>query len=69
MFQCHITSVLSSIPRKVIEVDDILVSGIDDIDHLNNLGKVFTILEEMGATVNTGKCKFFTSEVEYQIYC
>ena len=48
-----------------MKVDDILVSGVNDADHLNNLSKVFHVLEEMGATVNKKKFKFFASEVDY----
>ena len=44
---------------------NILVPGENDEDHLDNLDKVFAVLEEMGATVNKKKCKFFASEVEY----
>ena len=55
IFQRHITSALSSIPRTVVKVDDIFVSGANDEDHLSNLDKVFAVLEEMGATVNKKK--------------
>ena len=65
IFQRHITNALNGIPRTVVKVDDILVSGVNDADHLNNLSKVFHVLEEMGATVNKKKCKFFASEVDY----
>ena len=65
IFQRHITSALSSIPRTVVKVDDILVSGENDADHLDNLNKVFTVLNNMGATVNKKKCNFFAPQVEY----
>ena len=65
IFQRHITSALSSIPRTVVKVDDILVFGANYEDHLCNLDKVFAVLEEIGATVNTRKCKFFEFQVEY----
>ena len=65
IFQRHIIQALSGIERTVVKIDDILVSGISDDDHLNNLNKVFKILEEMGATINIKKCSFFAQQVEY----
>ena len=55
IFQCHITSALNFIPRTVVKIDDILVSGANDEDHLDNLDKIFAVLEEMGATINKKK--------------
>ena len=59
IFQRHVENALSGVVRTVVKVDDILVSAVDDADHLANLSKVFQILEDMGATVNRSKCKFF----------
>ena len=56
IFQRHVVNALSGIERTVVKVDDILVSGVDDADHLVNLGKVFDRINKMGATVNKKKC-------------
>ena len=52
IFQRHVENALSIVATTVVKVDNILVSGLDDTDHLANLSKVFQILEDMGATVN-----------------
>ena len=59
IFQRHVVNALSGIERTVVKVDDILVSGVDDADHLVNLGKVFDRINQMGATVNKKKVLFF----------
>ena len=63
IFQRHVVNALSGIERTVVKADDILVSGVDDADHLVNLGKVFDRINQMGATVNKKKCCFFADEV------
>ena len=45
--------------------DDILVSGKDDAEHLENLSRVFEKLTELGLTLKTSKCNFFQSSIEY----
>ena len=65
IFQRHVVNALSGIERTVVKVDDILVSGVDDADHLVNLGKVFDRINQTGVTVNKTKCCFFADEVEY----
>ena len=55
----------SGIFQRYRKCDDILVTGQNDEDHLRNLASVFNVLEEIGATINKRKCKFFANEIEY----
>ena len=65
IFQKLIESQLKGISKTVIKIDDVLLSGCDDDEHLENLCKVFEVLENMGVTVNAEKCRLFEKEVEY----
>ena len=46
-------------------MDDIIVTGEDDAEHLRNLETVFRRLSEAGLRVNRLKCNFFQEHVEY----
>ena len=48
-----------------MRVGDILVTGKNDIEHLNNLGRVIQKLSEAGLTVKPSKCYFLQDEVTY----
>ena len=56
---------LSHIPFVKVRVDDILISGVNDDEHLRNLSLVLKILKESGLRVKQKKCGFMTSEVIY----
>ena len=65
IFQRFIENALANIPYTATKVDDILISGKTDADHLENIENVFRVLKEVGATVNKKKCMFFVKEIEY----
>ena len=65
IFQRFIENKLSNIPCTVVKIDDILITGKNDKEHLKNIEKVLEILNEVGATVNKSKCLFFANETEY----
>ena len=67
IFQREMDKRLSGIPFVKVRVDDILVSGKDDQDHLKNLYAVFDKLNEAGLTVNGSKCAFLQKEVTYWV--
>ncbi|CAI6377455.1 unnamed protein product [Macrosiphum euphorbiae] len=46
-------------------LDDIIITGQNNREHLKNLDKVFNILYESGFKVKLSKCEFFKSEIEY----
>ena len=65
IFQRFIENKLSNIPCTVVKIDDILITGKNDEEHLKNIENVLKILNEVGATVNKRKCLFFANETEY----
>ena len=54
-------SKISNIPCTVVKIEDILITGKNDEEHLKNIEKVLGILNEVGATVN--KSKWYTKMV------
>ena len=48
-------SKISNIPCTVVKIEDILITGKNDEEHLKNIEKVLGILNEVGATVNKSK--------------
>ena len=64
IFQREMEHRLCRIPFVKVRVDDILVSGLDDEDHLKNLKAVLQALKEAGLTVKMKKCFFMQPEVE-----
>ncbi|XP_067402601.1 uncharacterized protein [Emydura macquarii macquarii] len=55
--------ILSSLPG--VHLDDILVTGKNEEDHLKNLEAALQRLEEDGLRVHEDKCEFFQPSVEY----
>ena len=68
IFQSKIEQVLQGIPMVVCRVDDILVSGKNDQDHLKNLNDVLSGLKQAGLRLKMEKCKFMKPSVEYLGY-
>ena len=65
IFQREMDRRLQRIPMTKVRVDDILVSGQDDEEHLRNLRKVLEKLKETGLTLKLAKCAFMQDEVTY----
>uniref|UniRef100_A0A1X7TWP3 Reverse transcriptase domain-containing protein n=1 Tax=Amphimedon queenslandica TaxID=400682 RepID=A0A1X7TWP3_AMPQE len=65
IFQRTMDSILQGIPRVCCYIDDILISGETDEEHLQNLEAVLGRLQEHGVTVKQSKCKFLCKSVEY----
>ena len=49
----------------IVRMDDILVSGEDDVKHLENLNEVLTRLSQAGLRLRQEKCCFMQLEVVY----
>ena len=49
-------------------LNDILVTGRDDTEHLTNLQRVFERLQEYGVQLKKSKCSFMNKSVEYLGY-
>lgn len=65
IFQRTIEGVLQGIPHVCVYLDDILISGITEDDHLKNLDTVLTRLEQAGMRLKIKKCAFMLPAVEY----
>ena len=65
VFQRVMDSTLAGIPKVTLYIDDILVAGVDEVDHLNTLSKVFERLSSAGFKLNKPKCQFNKSSVTY----
>ncbi len=65
MFQKLMDTVLQGIPQVICYIDDILVTGKTDEEHLRNLAEVFKRLQECGFRLKRAKCSFLRDSVVY----
>ena len=65
VFQREMEKRLSHKPFTSVRVDDILVSGRSDAEHLSNLKAVLQVIEDCGLRLKRSKCVFMTPEVTY----
>jgi len=65
IWQRFIDQVLQGLNWVVVIQDDVLVSGVDDADHLNNLEKVFQRFQKFGLRVKPEKCRFLETSVVF----
>lgn len=56
---------LKGISLVAVYLDDLLVTGVDEFDHLKNLDEVLLRLEKAGLRLKRSKCAFIQKEVEY----
>ena len=57
--------VLQGIPRTICYIDDIVITGSNDTEHLEILQKVLERLEEHGVRAKCSKCFFLAKSVTY----
>ena len=65
IFQRLMENLLQGIPHVSIYLDDILITGTSEADHLSTLDKVLTRLEAAGLHLKRNKCAFLLPSVEY----
>ena len=65
MFQQIMENLLVNVPNVSVYFDDILVTGKDHKDHLQNLASVLQRLKEAGLALKKEKCVFAQPRVEY----
>ena len=65
IFQRTMEATLQSLPMVCVYLDDILVSGKTQQEHLANLNEVLTRLESAGLRLKKEKCTFCKPEVHY----
>ena len=68
VFQEIMEKILQGIPGVVVYIDDILVSGKNEEEHLDSLEEVLGRLEEYGLRLKRGKCLLMQDSVEYLGY-
>ncbi|XP_053400415.1 uncharacterized protein K02A2.6-like [Mercenaria mercenaria] len=65
IFQRLIEQVVGDIPNVEVILDDMIVTGQDDNEHLETLEKVLSRLSEYGLKVNVEKCVFMNDKVVF----
>ena len=65
IFQREMEKRLSHVSFTTVRVDDILISGRNDAEHLKNLTEVLQILSANGLRLKRKKCVFMAPEVTY----
>ena len=65
IFQRTIDSLLQSIPNVCAYLDDMLITGASEEEHLQNLSAVLSRLHEAGLRLKKSKCYFMVDSVEY----
>ena len=64
-FQRLISTVLKGLTSVCVYLDDILVTGRNNVEHLRNIELVFERLKQAGLQARKEKCAFMQSSVEY----
>ena len=65
IFQRTMETLLQGLHHVCVYLDDILITGRSQLEHLKNLEEVLKRLEEAGMHLKQEKCTFLMSEVEY----
>jgi hypothetical protein len=65
IFQRVMENLLQGIPRVCVSIDDILVTGATEEEHLANLAQVLRRLESAGMRLKREKCAFLLKSVSY----
>lgn len=65
IWQRAMDQVLQGVPGTQCYLDDIIVTGANEEEHLENLRKVLKRLEDYGLRAKREKCEFFKSSVAY----
>ena len=65
MFQKTMDIILQGIPHILCYIDDILITGSTEEEHMRNLEEVLKRLQCHGVKLKTSKCLFLQDSVEY----
>ncbi|CAK1585814.1 unnamed protein product [Parnassius mnemosyne] len=68
IFQRAMEYVLAGLNGVHFLLDDILITGKDDAEHLDRLHQVLQRLQDAGLTLQKNKCSFFKDEISYLGY-
>lgn len=64
IFQKHLEQLFAKLPHVGVFLDDIIITGTNTKDHVNNLHKVFQRLQSAGLKVKKRKMRFLR-EIDY----
>ena len=64
-FQCLMQNTLGELTYCVIYLDDVIVFGHSEEEHLEHLRVVFECFRELNLKLKPSKCSFFQSEIVY----
>ena len=65
IFQKTMDQILQGIPHVTCYIDDILITGANEQEHLHNLEEVFRRLDQHNLRIKRAKCEFMKLSVEY----
>ena len=68
IFQRVMDTILKDIPHVIVYLDDILIAGASQQEHLQILERVLSRLKEVGLRLNRRKCLFLQPSVTYLGY-
>jgi hypothetical protein len=65
IWQQDMDQILEGIPHVQCILDDMIISGATDQEHLDNLEEVLSRLSKHGLRTNSSKCEFFKERIEF----
>ena len=65
IFQKAMATILQGLPHVICYLDDILITGTSDHEHLKNLEEVLCRLQRHGVRLKQKKCAFMQNSVDY----
>ena len=65
IFQREMEKRLSGLVHTIVRVDDILITGRNDEEHVKNVAAVLKVVKENGLKLKRSKCVFMADSVEY----
>ena len=68
IFQCTIENLLQGVPKVCVYIDDVLVTGTTEQEHLENLTEVLCQMSAAGMRLKREKCEFMLTNVHYLVH-
>ena len=68
LVQCTIESLLKGIPNVLVYLNDILINGPTQVQHIQNLQEVLLCFRQVGLHLKKQKCQFLIKSVDYLGY-